>query len=138
MFDNAVPARNCKSPLLETTNDPFSRAPIVLVGNKSDLRKEREVPIQEGIDLATELGCTFVETSAKHGINVEMVFFDIVRQLRKQKLSEQPSNNKYQNLGSKINRRKRRLRRFCSEGEENDDYGLGHQQAEGNSRCTIL
>ena len=50
---------------------PF--APIMLVGNNSDRVTEREVSRQEGYELAKELGCDFVEASAKSCINVEKV-----------------------------------------------------------------
>lgn len=43
---------------------------MILVGNKSDLVKERQVPTQEGKELAQEFGCPFLETSAKTGENV--------------------------------------------------------------------
>ncbi|KEF50894.1 Ras family, other [Exophiala aquamarina CBS 119918] len=59
--------------------------PVMLVGNKSDKRHEREVSAQEGQALAKELGCEFVEASAKNCINVEKAFYDVVRQLRRQR-----------------------------------------------------
>jgi len=43
---------------------------MILVGNKSDLVKERQVPTQEGKEVAQEFGCPFLETSAKTGENV--------------------------------------------------------------------
>ena len=58
----------------------------MLVGNKSDRVTEREVSTQEGHALARELGCEFVEASAKNCINVEKAFYDVVRQLRRQRL----------------------------------------------------
>lgn len=58
--------------------------PIMLVGNKSDRVTEREVSTQEGHALARELGCEFVEASAKNCINVEKAFYDVVRILRRQ------------------------------------------------------
>lgn len=61
--------------------------PVMLVGNKSDKHHEREVSSQEGQALAKELGCEFVEASAKNCINVEKAFFDVVRQLRRQRHS---------------------------------------------------
>jgi GTPase KRas len=61
--------------------------PVMLVGNKSDKHHEREVSSQEGQALARELGCDFVEASAKNCINVEKAFFDVVRQLRRQRQS---------------------------------------------------
>ncbi|KIX93115.1 protein Ras-2 [Fonsecaea multimorphosa CBS 102226] len=60
---------------------------IMLVGNKSDQHHEREVPFQEGQALAKDLGCEFVEASAKNCINVEKAFYDVVRQLRRQRQS---------------------------------------------------
>ena len=62
-------------------------APVMLVGNKSDRHHEREVSAQEGQALARELGCEFVEASAKNCINVEKAFFDVVRLLRRQRMS---------------------------------------------------
>ncbi len=50
---------------------------VVLVGNKCDLRLQRAVETQEGVSVAKTLmsNCTFIETSAKDGTNVEE-FFD--------------------------------------------------------------
>ncbi|PGH26919.1 hypothetical protein AJ80_01300 [Polytolypa hystricis UAMH7299] len=57
--------------------------PIILVGNKCDLDKERVVSQQEGEALAREFGCKFIETSAKSRINVDNAFYDIVREIRR-------------------------------------------------------
>ena len=57
----------------------------MLVGNKADKHHEREVSSQEGQALAKELGCEFVEASAKNCINVEKAFYDVVRLLRRQR-----------------------------------------------------
>ena len=43
---------------------------IVLVGNKTDLAKQRTVPTDEAQALADELGLPYVETSAKDRSNV--------------------------------------------------------------------
>jgi GTPase KRas protein len=59
--------------------------PIMLVGNKCDRVTEREVSTQEGNALAKQLNCDFVEASAKNCIHVEKAFYDVVRQLRKQR-----------------------------------------------------
>ncbi|KAJ6457978.1 ras-like protein [Mycena sanguinolenta] len=53
----------------------------IIIGNKCDLEAEREVSMQEGRDLAEELGCAFIETSAKQNINVEEAFFNVIRQI---------------------------------------------------------
>ncbi|KAJ3007103.1 UNVERIFIED_CONTAM: Ras GTPase ras2 [Siphonaria sp. JEL0065] len=53
------------------TTSEFVYAPVVIVGNKTDLAGEREVSAQEGIDLAKLFRCEFIETSAKTKYNVE-------------------------------------------------------------------
>ncbi|KAL9126185.1 MAG: hypothetical protein Q9217_004729 [Psora testacea] len=71
---------------------PFSSqgvAPVMLVGNKSDRVTDREVTTQEGSALAKEMGCQFVEASAKNSINVERAFYDVVRSLRNQRQDSQ-------------------------------------------------
>jgi GTPase KRas len=60
-------------------------APVMLVGNKCDRVTEREVSTQEGQALAKDLGCDFVEASAKNCVNVEKAFYEVVRQLRRQR-----------------------------------------------------
>lgn len=64
---------------------PTGNVPVMLVGNKSDRVTEREVSTQEGHALARELGCEFVEASAKNCVNVEKAFYDVVRLLRRQR-----------------------------------------------------
>ncbi len=69
------------------TPTPTDPVPIMLVGNKCDKYHEREVSSQEGQALAKELGCKFVEASAKNCINVERAFYDVVRQVRRRRES---------------------------------------------------
>ncbi|EEP76035.1 protein ras-2 [Uncinocarpus reesii 1704] len=68
---------------------PPAPVPVMLVGNKCDKAVERAVSSQEGFALARELGCEFVEASAKNCINVEKAFFDVVRSLRQQRQQQQ-------------------------------------------------
>jgi len=56
--------------------------PIVVVGNKSDLEFERRVNTVEGERIASELGCRFVETSAKLCTNVHETFISLVCEIR--------------------------------------------------------
>lgn len=56
--------------------------PIVLVGNKCDLENERRIDMNEGRFISEEIGCRFVETSAKLGLNVTGAFLDLVRRIR--------------------------------------------------------
>ncbi|KAL9098745.1 MAG: hypothetical protein Q9163_005650, partial [Psora crenata] len=78
------------SPLPPTMSFPSQGgAPVMLVGNKSDRVTDREVSTQEGSALAKEMGCQFVEASAKSCINVEKAFYDVVRSLRSQRQDSQ-------------------------------------------------
>eukprot|EP00287_Rhodomonas_sp_CCMP768_P004093 CAMPEP_0196728116 /NCGR_PEP_ID=MMETSP1091-20130531/8900_1 /TAXON_ID=302021 /ORGANISM="Rhodomonas sp., Strain CCMP768" /LENGTH=311 /DNA_ID=CAMNT_0042070823 /DNA_START=45 /DNA_END=980 /DNA_ORIENTATION=- len=52
--------------------------PHVLVGNKSDLVHEREVPTEEGQTLADGWGIPFLECSAKFNHNIEQVFKGLI------------------------------------------------------------
>lgn len=55
--------------------------PIVLVGNKCDLKNERVISFEQGRKLAEHFNCTFLETSAKNKINVHDIFYDLVAQV---------------------------------------------------------
>lgn len=76
------------------------QAPVMLVGNKSDRATEREVSIQEGSALAKDMGCDFVEASAKNCINVEKAFYEVVRSLRKQRQEQTQFVKRIQTHGS--------------------------------------
>ncbi|MCO5598812.1 hypothetical protein L7F22_052911 [Adiantum nelumboides] len=59
------------------------QVPIVLVGNKSDLKSERQVPREIGTNLSRAWGnVPYYEASARKRINVDEIFADIVRQCR--------------------------------------------------------
>jgi len=55
--------------------------PFVLVGNKCDLEDERKISREEGQQLANELGCKFLEASAKRKINVDEMFTELVKEI---------------------------------------------------------
>jgi hypothetical protein len=84
----------------------------MLVGNKCDMANKREVEKSEGETVAKQLGCEFLETSAKTCINVEQgpfsllhvrarrpaythttcahtAFYSVVRQIRRKRLPAQ-------------------------------------------------
>jgi len=58
--------------------------PIVVVGNKADLIDDREVSVDEGINIAKSRGTDgFIECSSKTGENVEEVFSALARLMMK-------------------------------------------------------
>ncbi|KAF3430435.1 hypothetical protein E2986_01196 [Frieseomelitta varia] len=56
--------------------------PLVLVGNKFDLQRQRKVSTEEGKALAEQLGCPFYETSAALRQFIDDAFYSLVRQIR--------------------------------------------------------
>ncbi|KAJ8003585.1 hypothetical protein DPEC_G00149870 [Dallia pectoralis] len=62
--------------------------PLLVVGNKSDLEDRRQVSVEEVRSKAEEWGVQYVETSAKTRANVDKVFFDLMREVRKKKMAE--------------------------------------------------
>ncbi|XP_069381473.1 ras-related protein Rab-37-like isoform X3 [Paralichthys olivaceus] len=68
---------------------------IMLLGNKSDMAAERVVKTEEGEKLAKEYGVPFMETSAKTGVNVELAFLAIAKELR-HRATQQPNEPKFQ------------------------------------------
>ncbi|OUC44232.1 Ras family protein [Trichinella nativa] len=56
---------------------------MILVGNKCDLEDERVVGKDQGQNLARQFNCAFLETSAKAKVNVNEVFYDLVRQINR-------------------------------------------------------
>lgn len=57
--------------------------PMILVGNKCDLEDERVVGKDQGLNLAKSFSCAFLESSAKAKINVNEIFYDLVRQINR-------------------------------------------------------
>lgn len=126
------------SPLAQTMgNLSLGPAPVMLVGNKCDRVTEREVSTQEGSALAKQLNCDFVEASAKSCINVEKAFYDVVRQLRRQRINaplRQPSA-KNDTLPSN-----KRTHYQYADGIDPDRYRRDQKgrRRQKNSKCVIL
>lgn len=69
---------------------------MVLVGNKCDLAEQRVISTEQGEELARKFGgCAFLEASAKNKINVEQIFYDLIRQInRKNPQTAKPKDKK--------------------------------------------
>ncbi|GHJ90066.1 hypothetical protein NliqN6_6468 [Naganishia liquefaciens] len=67
--------------------------PVVVVANKCDLDYERQVDTQEGNNLAKQFGAVCIETSAKQRINVDEVFMELVRAIRRYNKETYPPQN---------------------------------------------
>jgi len=56
---------------------------LIVVGNKSDLKDDRQIGEEEGKKLAADYGAIFYETSAKFNANIKTVFDEVIRRVRK-------------------------------------------------------
>lgn len=56
--------------------------PLILVANKCDLVRRRQVTAKEGCSWAVELGCKYIETSAVISANIDQLLAGIVAQCR--------------------------------------------------------
>ncbi|XP_078064433.1 LOW QUALITY PROTEIN: GTP-binding protein REM 2-like [Mustelus asterias] len=61
---------------------PFEDIPIILVGNKTDLVRSREVTLEDAQLQAATFDCKYIETSAALHHNTRELFEGVVRQLR--------------------------------------------------------
>ncbi|KAI6235016.1 Ras-related protein Ral-a [Aphelenchoides besseyi] len=59
--------------------------PFILVGNKSDLDNERAVSRAQAQQRADSWGVPYIETSAKTRTNVDSVFYDLMRDIKRRK-----------------------------------------------------
>jgi len=80
-FDATVEFRE---QILRVKNSDTS-VPLVLVGNKGDLQAERRVPLAQAQQRAELWGVPYVETSAKTRSNVDKVFYDLMRDVKRRK-----------------------------------------------------
>ncbi|XP_067905961.1 GTP-binding protein RAD [Heterodontus francisci] len=84
--------------------------PIILVGNKSDLVRSREVSVDEGRSCAVVFNCKFIETSAALHHNVRDLFEGIIRQIRLRRDSKEAnerrlaSTKRRESIGQKAKR----------------------------------
>ncbi|XP_061604410.1 ras-related protein Rab-37-like isoform X2 [Phyllopteryx taeniolatus] len=62
---------------------------------RSDMAAERVVKMEDGEKLAKEYGVPFMETSAKTGVNVELAFLAIAKEL-KHRTTDQPNEPMFQ------------------------------------------
>ena len=55
--------------------------PLVLVGNKADLKANRVVSIEEANALAAKLGCSYIECSARDNYNINEIFARLIQNI---------------------------------------------------------
>ncbi|XP_054835714.1 GTP-binding protein REM 1 [Eublepharis macularius] len=85
--------------------------PIILVGNKTDLVRCREVSVEEGRACAVVFDCKFIETSAALQHNVTELFEGVVRQIRLRRDSKE-ANERRMSLYKRKESLTKKVRRF--------------------------
>lgn len=80
--------------------------PIVLIGNKCDLKENRIVDNEEGQKLAQDNGFPFLETSCKEGTNIEKAVKILVSKILEKKNGESPKGNEDGKTGNNNNGKK--------------------------------
>lgn len=69
--------------------------PLMIVGNKSDLRAEqRQVKAEDGKKMAEELQCGWIESSAKFNENIIKAFEGMIAEIEKGQEAGQPKEGK--------------------------------------------
>ena len=66
--------------------------PMVLVGNKCDLRQRRTIEFEHAQCQAQKYGIPYIETSAKERSNVDEAFYNLVRSIRKSRYNKSPND----------------------------------------------
>lgn len=64
---------------------------VMLVGNKSDLKNERQISVAEGTTIASKYGLSFLETSALDATNVEESFTHVLEEIQHLTFRSSPS-----------------------------------------------
>lgn len=65
-------------------------AQIFLVGNKCDDTDNRQISTEQGRDLASKLGVSFLEASAKSNTNVDSIFYELARLIQEKHVDTEP------------------------------------------------
>lgn len=85
---------------------------VVLLGNKSDLKENREISLEEGLALSKENGFIFMESSCADNYNVSDAFTTLIEMTNKDLVR----GKKYQNFKIKGKRKEEnqtKKKKFC-------------------------
>eukprot|EP01113_Clastostelium_recurvatum_P022875 TRINITY_DN2738_c0_g1_i2.p1 TRINITY_DN2738_c0_g1~~TRINITY_DN2738_c0_g1_i2.p1 ORF type:complete len:218 (-),score=56.62 TRINITY_DN2738_c0_g1_i2:1-654(-) len=114
---------------VKEVEDPKDRArvPIVLVANKCDLPNP-VISSEEGMALAQEWGCPYLETSAKTGQNIQEMFYKLVEITAAIVEQEEATINKGKGKGKKASATKSKTHTTSSRS----------RKAKSGKGCTIM
>lgn len=76
---------------LDESYNIVGHIPIMLIGNKCDLKHKRQVSTEMGKEFAEKYGCMFLETSALDSTNIIKAFMDLVNYIYQESITK-PKN----------------------------------------------
>ncbi|CCE65314.1 hypothetical protein TPHA_0K01820 [Tetrapisispora phaffii CBS 4417] len=121
-----------------------NKVPMVLVGNKADLKYDRVISVEDGIEVSSRWGrVPFYETSALLRSNVDEVFVDLVRQIIRDELENVNNNTNNQNNGINGGARRNpslgnmKMGRTMSSASRNSISNLNHSPSRMASRSNM-
>ncbi|VDD96632.1 unnamed protein product [Enterobius vermicularis] len=85
----------------EVRGEALQDIPIMLVGNKKDDEKKRQVTTEVGEKLASKWGIGFIETSAKNNENITELFEQLLAKEKKCVLALTPADEDGKNSSKK-------------------------------------
>ncbi|XP_068193499.1 ras-related protein Rab-26-like [Antennarius striatus] len=74
---------------------------LMLLGNKADATHDRVVKREDGEKLAKEYGIPFMETSARSGLNIELAFTAVAKELKHRSMKDPAEKFKLQDYVTK-------------------------------------
>lgn len=92
---------NIKAWLTEIHEYAQQDAVLMLLGNKADSTHDRVVKREDGERLAKDFGVPFMETSARSGLNVELAFTAVAKELKHRSIKDPNETFKLQEYVSK-------------------------------------
>jgi small GTP-binding protein len=107
---------NTRAWLSEIKEYAPQEAVVMLLGNKCDISKERQVRREDGEKLAADYNVPFLETSAKTGMNVDLVFEAAARELITREIVNGPTKGNI--TISQNNQEKFNIGQYVSEKEQ--------------------
>lgn len=127
--------------VIRVKNDP--KVPMVLVGNKADLKEQRVVSHERAVATAQSWGNKpYFETSAKRRLNVDEVFVDLCRQIMRKMDTEsaRPNDGRRGQRGQEgqSGRREHGREDDRADGQGRRRRKKRDRDRDGGSRCVIL
>ena len=86
---------------------------IVLIGNKIDLKEEREISEDDGKRIAKDYNINYYETSAKENIGINELMKDLIKDILNSRLKNEKETNNNDKNEIKIEQAKTKNENEC-------------------------